>query len=164
LCHIPFYNFRLFSPHVKQVVEIDLLLEHLGAVVRVVVPSLHQDAAALLILLLVADGHELVAKDCDKLNDDAVGPAKTSLNVELPTATGRTGLRPVILDVKKTSPTAPKSENNNPATSSSGWRCHRRTAGGDRVSATSPFSALGSSKRCDLWALPMSLLYVFDVQ
>jgi hypothetical protein len=36
-------------------------------------------------------------------------------------------------------PTAPKSENNNPATS--GWRCHRRTAAGDRVSATSPFSA-----------------------
>jgi hypothetical protein len=53
-------------------------------------------------------------------------------------------------------PTAPKSENNNPATS--GWRCHRRTAAGDRVSATSPFSALGSRKSWDLWALPMSLL------
>jgi hypothetical protein len=59
-------------------------------------------------------------------------------------------------------PTAPKSKNNNPATS--GWRCHRRTADGDRVSATSPFPALGSIKRWDLWALPMSLLYVFDVQ
>jgi hypothetical protein len=54
-------------------------------------------------------------------------------------------------------PTAPASENNNPA--SSGWRCHRKTAAGDRVSATSPFSALGNSKRWDFWSLPWTLFY-----
>jgi hypothetical protein len=41
-------------------------------------------------------------------------------------------------------PTAPASKNNNPATSR--WRCHRKTAAGDRVSAPQPIFCLGQQQ------------------